>query len=117
MGDPSAVLSLYMRRGLYTSACRVVSAILMGHGDGTQARENRAPARLPEKGDIDFVPYDKIDVLWCLVEEALNYVRVDQTTKRMLQEARDTMETAIEKHFGLMKISDLGSRSARALLL
>jgi hypothetical protein len=80
-----------------------------------RSRESRAPARLPEKGEIDFVPYDKIDVLWTLIDRACSNHLIGSKEKKTLQESRDAMENALEKHFELMGISELGSRSARAL--
>jgi len=117
-GDPSGLVGLYMKRGMYSKACDIVSAILTGavlDGNGAQSRETRAPARLPEKGDIDFVPYAEIDVLWSLIDRAISNPIIDVSEKRKLEESRTTMETALEKHFELMKISDQGMRSARAL--
>jgi hypothetical protein len=117
-GDPTGLLGLYMKRGMYIEACGVVSGVLTGSvldGDGTRSRESRAPARLPEKGDIDFVPYDKIDVLWNLVHHACSNHLIDSREKKKLQESKDAMEKALEKHFELMGISEQGARSARAL--
>ena len=84
---------------------------------GGPSRETRAPSRLPEKGDIDFVPYAKIDVLWNLIDKALSDPTVSAREKGKLKESRKTMETSLEKHFELMKISEAGMRSARALLV
>jgi hypothetical protein len=81
-GDPSALLGLFIKRGTYVGACDVVSGILTGSildGDGMRSRESRAPARLPEKGDIDFVTYDKIDVLWNLIDHACSNNLIDST--------------------------------------
>lgn len=118
-GDPAGLVGLYMKRGMYSKACDIVSAILSGatlDGNGAhQSRETRAPARLPEKGDIDFVPYAKIDVLWSLIDRALSHSTLNTMEKRKLEESSKTMETALEKHFELMKISEQGMRSARAL--
>ena len=117
-GDPPALLWLYVRRGMYTEACAIVSGILTGtlpDGRGMKSRETRAPSRLPEKGDIDYVPYDMIDLLWNLIDQACNDSTVVSSEKKKLGESRATMEKALEKHFELMKISELGSRSARAL--
>ena len=116
-GNPGGLVSMYMKRGLFSNACDVVSAILTGSllDGGEQSRETRAPSRLPEKGDIDFVPYAQIDVLWRLIDRALSNPMVNMTDKRKLEESRKIMETALEKHFDLMKISELGMRSARAL--
>ena len=117
-GDPTGLLGLYIKQGMYVKACDVVSWILTGtvlDGDGLRSRESRAPARLPEKGEIDFVPYDKIDLLWTLIDRACSNPLIASTEKKKLQESRNAMENALEKHFDLMGISELGSRSARAL--
>ena len=112
-GDPSSLVGLYMKRGMFSKACDIVSTVLSGNG--AQSREARAPARLPEKGDIDFVPYEQIDTLWSLVDGTISNPTVDAFEKRKLEESRKTMERALEKHFELMKISEQGMRSARAL--
>jgi hypothetical protein len=117
-GDPTGLLGLYIKQGMYVKACDIVSWILTGtvlDGDGLRSRESRAPARLPEKGEIDFVPYDKIDLLWTLIDRACSNPLIASTEKKKLQESRNAMENALEKHFDLMVISELGSRSARAL--
>jgi hypothetical protein len=116
-GDPSGLVSLYMKRGLYSKACSIVSALLTGMNDGNddKSREMRAPARLPEKGDIDFVPYAKIDTLWGLIDHVLSNPATTESEKKELEESRKAMERALEKHFQLMKISEQGMQSARAL--
>ena len=116
-GDPSGLVSLYMKRGLYSKACIIVSALLTGtlDGNGDKSREMRAPARLPEKGDIDFVPYAKIDTLWGLIDHVLSKPATSVSEKKKLEESRKEMEAALEKHFELMKISEQGMQSARAL--
>lgn len=117
-GDPAGLVELYTRRGLYSKACDIVSVILGGalvNETGAQSREMRAPARLPEKGDTDFVPYTKIDVLSDLVNRTLSNPGTGSAEKAALEESRKSMEAALEKHFELMKISEQGMRSARAL--
>jgi hypothetical protein len=118
LGDPSALVTLYTKRGMYAEACEVVSATLTGldgHDSGGGSREAKAPNRLPEKGEIDFVPYQKIDILWNLIDFVLNDGRVDKREGDRMRESRKNMEQAIEKHIALMKISEMGMRSARAL--
>lgn len=116
-GDPSALLGLYMKKGLYNEACAIVSAVLLGEHKRGPSRKEQAPSRLPEKGDIDFVPYSKIDLLWNLIEQVLVGSLVDATTKVELKKSRNMMETALEEHFELMKIGELGLQSARRLRL
>ena len=36
------------------------------------AKRKRAVQRLPETGDIDHVPYEKIDMLWNLIDHVTN---------------------------------------------
>jgi hypothetical protein len=117
-GDPSALVSLYTKRGMLGEACEVIASTLSGfdgHQSGSGSRESRAPSRLPEKGDIDFVPYQKIDVLWNLIELALSKGAVEKAEANRMRDSREKMELALEKHFSLMNISEMGMRSARAL--
>ena len=116
LGDPSALVSLYTKRGMFTEACDLVTATLSGlESQENGSRESRASSRLPEKGDIDFVPYNAIDVLWNLIDLVLQRGSVEKAEEIHIRESRKQMETALEKHFALMKISEMGMRSARAL--
>ena len=110
-GNPTALLNLYIRNGLYVEACNVISDILRG-GEG--GRENAATSRLPERGNIDFVPYEAIDNLWNLIESYCQGSANPDQKARILN-ARFIMQNAIEKHFKLMQISEQGLLSARAL--
>jgi hypothetical protein len=114
MGDPSFLLSLYTHHGMLEEACRVVCAVLAGPDDSF--REYVAQNRLPEKGEIDFVPYKKIDLLWNLIDRVLQKGMLSNVESRRLSDARLQMEKAVEKHFQLLEISEMGIRSARALL-
>ena len=110
-GDPSALLTLLSRSGRYDDACRVVSTLLSPTGDETSA----APSRLPETGDVDFVPYDKIDLLWNLIDLAVEQgVIGDKENEQKVLKARQEMERSLEHHFKLLKISEMGQQSARA---
>jgi hypothetical protein len=109
-GDPSALMGLYLNRGLYKEACEVVSTVLSG-----KSRETRAASRLPEKGDIDFVPYHKIDLLWDLMQESIVSGQVIAEEKDEMLASRTKMEESLAKHFDLMKISQIGMQSARML--
>lgn len=115
LGDPSALLSLYIKRGMLAEACNTVSQVLSVRQGGGQVQYDKAASRLPEKGDIDFVPYDSIDFLWNLIEIALSKHVLAPAEIKQLMEARSRMEKSIEKHFALMQISEMGMRSARAL--
>jgi hypothetical protein len=46
LGDPSALLTLYIKKGMFLEACRVVIAILLGPG-GSDSRRDKASSRLP----------------------------------------------------------------------
>lgn len=110
LGDPSILLNLYIRYGLYTDACRVVCYVLNGRDEAF------AISRLPEKGYIDFVPYSKIDQLWNVIEEKLTLVHnFNREQKVELQSSRSEMESALAKHFQLLKLSEEGMISARAM--
>jgi hypothetical protein len=113
IGDPSVLLSLYTTRGLYQDACRIVTTVLAGSGNNY--REDVAPLRLPEKGEMDFVPYNKIDYLWNLIDISLKKNILKREESRKLEEARLQMKGSLEKHFDLTKISEMGQMSARAL--
>ena len=112
-GDPSALLSLYTKRGMYLEACRLVTLVLTGINSSD--REKNAPFRLPEKGNVDFVPYNKIDLLWNLIQDAVENEVLKKNEADEVLSARDRMEKALEKHFELLKISEMGLMSARAL--
>ena len=109
-GNASALLDLYMDYGLYIDACDLVSSILIG--DETERQKN-ATNRLPEKGYVDFVPYEKIDNLWNSIEE-LSKEHEEKDLEKLLL-ARSQMEVALEKYYNLMKVSEQGMMSARAL--
>lgn len=114
LGDPSALLTLYTRQGMLLEACNVVTTVLLSD-QGAKSREERAPSRLPEKGDIDFVPYKKIDILWSLIEKTISAGYVEDSTKSELRQAQDSVAQALERHFALLQISEVGIRSARIL--
>ena len=108
--DPSALMGLYLNRGMYKEACEVVSTVLSG-----KSRKTRASSRLPEKGDIDYVPYHKIDLLWNLIQESIASGYVITEEKDEMLASRTKMEESLAMHFDLMKISQMGLQSARML--
>lgn len=110
-GNPTALLNLYIKNGLYIEACSLVSTVLLGE---ESERQKAATSRLPEKGNIDFVPYEAIDNLWNLIETGLK-TSIDPIQKGKLLKARNVMEISLEKHFQLMQVSEQGMLSARAL--
>lgn len=110
LGNPSALVALYTRRGMFPEACNVVTVIL---GDNNRATE--AASRLPEKGNIDCVPYRSIDLLWNLIEIACSKGAYDYDEECRVLNARKDMEKALQNHYECMKISEMGMRSARML--
>lgn len=113
--DASALCTMYMQYGRYVDACNLVTRVLTcGETEGN-TRKALSFSRVPEKGDIDFVPYKKIDLLWDLVDRALRQGSIDESTKSKLRVSRLKMEEALKLHFTLLKISEEGLKSARAL--
>ncbi len=110
LGDPSALLKIYTNHGMFADACKVVTTILGDNDRGAQAA-----SRLPEKGNLDCVPYRSIDLLWNLIEVACSKGAYDNDEESRIRKARQDMERAIEKHYECMKISEMGMRSARML--
>jgi hypothetical protein len=111
LGDPEVLLNLYMSCGLFKEACRVVTAVF----DLSNRRVNHVSSRLPEKGEIDYIPIDKIDFLWKFVDEKLRKNSLKGGDHLILEAARDDMRKSIEKYFELSRISEMGQKSARVL--
>lgn len=114
LGDPAALLTMYIERGMLFDACGVVTSVLKGFGR-TDSRASRAPNRLPENGDIDFVPYQSIDLLWNVIEIAISKGVYNKVELEEILQSRGQMEEALKKHFEYMKITEMGMRSARLL--
>jgi len=106
-GNPQALLSLYTKRGMFVEACNLVSKILSG--------QSAATSRLPETGDIDYVPYDKIDLLWNLIDVMVSKGEIPVSAQKDILAARDEMEKSLDQHFRLLHVSEMGLKSARAL--
>jgi hypothetical protein len=115
LGNPAGLLTLYTKHGLLAEACMVVSSTLTAVDSQGKTREEKAPSRLPERGDIDFVPYRAIDTLWNLSDVVLSKGVLQSSEQERLEKARVTMKEALDKHFGLATISEAGIRSSRAL--
>lgn len=118
LGDPSALLNVYMKWGMYVAACNVVTSVLSGKSAeevGFASRQSKAPSRLPEKGDLDFLPYRMFDILWEMIDIVVKNKRAGPDEICELRVARKKMEESLEMHFELMKISEMGANSARAL--
>ena len=109
-GDPTALLNLYMKYGLFVDACELISEILTDN-----ARIKSSTARLPENGDIDFVPYETIDRLWNSMNTYMNLSSTGDVEKLSVSNALVLLENSLKKHFELMQISDAGMLSARTL--
>jgi hypothetical protein len=112
-GNPSALVTLYMKHGMFVEACNIVTWTLSGGACPCGTREDKASSRLPEKGEVDFVPYQTIDLLWNVIEVVLS--KVKNGLAQETRDSRDRMEAALEKHFALLQISEMGIKSARAL--
>jgi hypothetical protein len=112
LGDPSALLHLYVEAGRYLDACRVVTTLL----DPQSGRHSTAHNRLPERGNMDYVPYTTIDHLWDAMELTLRSGRVtDPHRVNLLREAQSAVEDALKHHFSLLKLTEEGLLSARGI--
>lgn len=109
-GDPTALLNLYMKYGLFVDACELISEVLTDN-----ARIKSSTARLPENGDIDFIPYETIDRLWNSMNTYMNLPSTGSIEKNGVRDAMVLLENALKKHFELMQISETGILSARTL--
>jgi hypothetical protein len=67
---------------------------------------------LPEKGEMDFVPYNKIDLLYNLVDSALEDkyegTLANEELRSMVINAREKMVDSLENHLELLQISESG---------
>ncbi|CAJ1942944.1 unnamed protein product [Cylindrotheca closterium] len=106
-GNPQALLSLYTKLGMFVQACKLVSKVLSGQSEAT--------SRLPETGNIDYVPYENIDLLWNLIDVMLSSGEIPVAAEKEILAARDEMEKSLERHFNLLRIGEMGLKSARAL--
>lgn len=106
--NPTALVKLYMNRGLFAEACNVVANVLEKSG----IRAGSSAARMPEEGSIDFVPYATIDQLWNIIDSAES---MNEDEKARLLQARANMEAALENHMKRVRIGEEGLKSARAL--
>lgn len=114
LGNPVALLQLYTMSGLFKDACRIVTLVLSRN----DFRKHAAHDRLPEKGELDFVPEHKIEFLWNLIEGRLNknaFASSNDEREQLLQ-ARSAMDEALVTYFTqLQQISEIGIQSARTL--
>ncbi|KAL7569214.1 hypothetical protein ACA910_016770 [Epithemia clementina (nom. ined.)] len=112
LGDPCALLNIYIMAGMYHLACGLVSSVL----DIAGQKPNATAMRLPEKGNMDFVPYEKIDILYNLIDTAVeNGDLEDGEFRETVLLARSRMVESLEAYFDRMEVSEAGLRSARIL--
>lgn len=104
--NPAVLLRLYLNNGYFVHACNVVTTIL-----ADPARRKVATKRVPEKGGIDFVPYNDIDMLMHVTEKVIPMLN----DAGDLISARESMIKGLEFHFELLAISEAGLVSARAI--
>jgi len=115
VANPSALVRLLMTHHKYGDACDVVTAILLS----SRASRLNPSNRLPEKGSIDYVPYDLIDNLWHVIEVIASNSASESDEKQkkiqILLQRRTCMEKSLSQHFAALKLSEDGLRSARTL--
>jgi len=112
--DPAGLMRLYIKYHQYGEACNVVTLLL------SQRTTLAASCRLPEKGSIDYVPYDLIDMLWDIIESIITSNSCAPSDGvhakvQLLIKKRECMEQALENHFESLKISEDGLSSARVI--
>lgn len=112
--DPAGLVHLMMEYHRYYEAAEVVLSVLSKRSNGI------APSsRLPEKGSIDFIPYNMIDALYSSIDAITTTVKrtsseVENQVKS-LELMKGRLEKALMEHFEMLKLSEEGLRSARAL--
>ncbi|KAL7513143.1 hypothetical protein ACHAXN_011101 [Cyclotella atomus] len=115
VADPAGLVRLYMEYHRYKEACDVVTSVLSRRN----GQLSSTSSRLPEKGSIDFLPYNLIDSLHAVISNITGSVTSDdpavQSKLVALRLAQSGMEKALIKHFELLKLSEEGLMSARAL--
>jgi hypothetical protein len=115
IADPAGLMRLYIKYHQYGEACNVVTTLL-----SRQRTTLAASCRLPEKGSIDYVPYDLIDMLWDMIESIITSHSCKPSDGvhaqvQMLLKKRQCMEQALKSHFESLKISEDGLSSARVI--
>ena len=110
--DPAGLVRLYMRHHRYGEACSVVTSVL------SRKDAEGLTSRLPERGCVEVVPYDLIDMLWNVVD-AVASGRYETEEERgqvsHLLKKSDGMEEALSGHFESLRTSEDGIASARLL--
>jgi len=111
--NPSALLKLFMERGLLLPAVEVVVSLLTGKSDGGEQMRGAATRRVPEKGSIDYVPYPYIDLLYNLISKAESLSGCTVEEKEQLALGRKKIENALKFHMKLLCVSQEALQSAR----
>lgn len=108
-GNPADLLRLYIRHGMYTTACNYVATIL--------SLPKKSGTMLPEKGDIEYVPYNDIDKLWKITSYCLKKYLLDDASleRKEMIDGRESMKISLTRHYKHLKESDTGRMSARVL--
>ena len=116
--NSSGLLRLYMEWGLYLDALKLVRDCL-SCGGKMESRRARVLKEVPEKGGIEYVPYNTIDVLFELVEETLSGglggSNMQEKDRNELNKAKEDTAKVLREHFEVVKLGEEGLVSARAL--
>ncbi|KAL3772607.1 hypothetical protein ACHAWU_002513 [Discostella pseudostelligera] len=116
IADPAGLMRLLIQNHQYGEACDVASSILSKREETFSClRDTRASSRLPEKGSIDYIPYDLIDMLWDMIESIIatnspSSCKDVRSQVQSLTKKRYRMERSLETHFESLKLSEEGLR-------
>ena len=115
VADPAGLVRLLMNYHRYYEAADVIVTVL------SEGNKSLSPSsRLPEKGSIDFVPYDLVDTLHHTITGILSTYgsSSDPVIKDQLialGSIQKRLEKSLLQHFELLKLSEEGLKSARVL--
>ncbi|KAL7435955.1 hypothetical protein ACHAXH_003008 [Discostella pseudostelligera] len=121
IADPAGLMRLLIQNHQYGEACDVASSILSKREKTSSClRDTGACSRLPEKGSIDYIPYDLIDMLWDMIESIItshspSFCKDVRSQVQSLTKKRYCLEQSLETHFESLKLSEEGLVSARRL--
>lgn len=108
-GDPAKLLSLYIMNGMPVEAVRVIETILTD----TYPRDTVGKVS-PERGGIQIVPYDKVDFLYDMLSVAMeDRSKSKDTDVVSLENARNTLEAVMDRHFQLLSLNESSLLAAR----
>lgn len=111
LGNSTALLTIYIENHLYTEAAHIVCRVL---NEGTRD-EHKAVSRLPEKGQIDWMPGPTIDLLWGMLHGILESNDVKPKHKDPVAKARDELKISLEQYSTSIQLSEDALRSSRML--